>query len=313
MHSKKWIVLWFLSFLTLTSIVLIIIKLSDVPLRFSSSISYDAKLNFLHDNQLINRSDTLVVGSSMAINNVDAKSLEENSNTLHNVINLASWGLQSADVTQLIQLIDLKKIKYIVYSTQYVDFYKYQKKDIDEEEVKKYINREFSYYPYLRTIEVFFNNIDTYINFKKIYEDKNRCSYLNFDKRGSVLLDINNQFIIKDRWFKDHKNEVTLSDKSLNELLLLNSLAKKNNIKLIVITSPIKEAYLNKSDKIRKVFNEYVTRLKRLSEENDFLYYNANDQLKLTDSYFVDGIHLHKRGAEVYSRNIAQFIDKSIN
>ena len=118
MTGTKWIslVMTFMVILFLSTILLIVIvtKKFDLPFRFSNSISYDVKLNFLNKHKnLLKNSKTIVIGSSMALNNIDSKYLEK-TEKFEKTVNLSSWGLQVSEVFQLLKIIDLTDKKYVV-------------------------------------------------------------------------------------------------------------------------------------------------------------------------------------------------------
>lgn len=191
MNSRKWIkhvlpcniVILTILFILVSSLHYII----NTPLRFTNSISYDAKINYLHDNKdkLVN-AETIVIGSSMGLNNIES-SLLKNSNLLGETINISSWGLKTSEIFQLLKLIDITNKKYVIYSSQYIDFVDVPEKSIDQEEIKKYIYNEFSIYPFYNTFKTLFpSNIGNYIKYKQLYFDKNNYTYLNFDLNGDV-------------------------------------------------------------------------------------------------------------------------------
>ena len=80
MSSKKFLKVVFVLILTFPVLATIFISYfydkENIPYRFSNSISYDAKISFLKRNKekLIN-ADTIVIGSSMGLNNIDSEYL----------------------------------------------------------------------------------------------------------------------------------------------------------------------------------------------------------------------------------------------
>ena len=82
MSYKKWIVVFVgVIFINIVAISIFIYS-HHIPLRFTNSISYDAKLNFLHKTNCLKDADTIVVGSSMALNNISGITLEDNSSKI---------------------------------------------------------------------------------------------------------------------------------------------------------------------------------------------------------------------------------------
>lgn len=304
MNEKKWLLLWIINSIIIVLGLIIVLRVFQIPLRFSNSISYDAKLNFIKNTELLKSADTVVVGSSMALNNINGVYLEENGQHIKQVANIASWGLQSSEVLQLVQLINLQKIKYVIYSTQYIDFNKYVLKSINENEVKKFIDNEFSIYPYFNTLMTLNGNILRYLNYKKLYFNKKSYKYLNFDKTGSINLDFGKKYIDMTRWDTNRKLKYKLDIKCFESLISLSILAKENNITLIVLTTPYRKSVLEKNKVLSKIFYKYISILKKLSEKYNFIYLNAHNILNLSDAYFVDKEHLNKQGSKILSQAI---------
>lgn len=269
-----------------------------------NSISYDVKLLFLHNNnKLLNESNTIVIGSSMALNNIDSSELITNSK-YNSVINVSSWGLQVPEVYQLLRLLDLSNKKYIIYSTQYIDFQYDIEKNIDDNEVKKYIYNQFSFYPYVSTLNSFILNINNMINYDEQYKDKNLYSYLVYDQNGDINFNFDNdRYINKNRW--SDIEESTLNMKNFDTMIKLNHFLKTKNIELIVITTPLRKEIIN-NPVISHNFNIYTNTLESLSHKYNFKYLNTHNILDLDDSYFVDKSHLNYLGA----KKVTQLIEK---
>lgn len=104
------------------------------------------------------------------------------------------------------------------------------------------------------------------------------------------------------RW-NEKSNITTLGEDSFKILLKMNNYLNEKGVRLIVITTPIR-LIIEKENINYLIFLDYVNRLKILSKENNFIYINSHDILKLDDSFFVDKHHLNKRGAEKVSNLI---------
>jgi hypothetical protein len=207
-------------------------------------------------------------------------------------------------VLQLIKLIELGNIKYLIYSTQYYDFKKSVLKNIDENEVKKYLNNQFTLYPYITTIKGLGNNLSNNIRYRSIYFNPNKYTYLNFDRTGSVNFTFNPEFIEQSRWGSKYKKKYNLSSQCFEDLIELNQISKNHDIKLIVITTPMRETILHGNRDLLNIFNEYTNKLKYLSNRYGFTYINTHKILNLSDKYFVDKTHLNTDGATLVSREI---------
>lgn len=308
MNGKKWINIWLMTIIIVIATPLVILEQTNIPLRFSNSISYDAKLNFMRNNKLLDGTNTIVIGSSMALTNINGTRLEEGSEKIKKIANLSSWGLQTSEVLQLIKLIKLDKIEYIIYPTQYIDFKEYRVKDIDEDEVKSFLNNEFILSPYLNRLESLVSNIRDYMQYDNKYLNPNKYSYIGFDKTGGIELNFSSEYIDKKRWNSQKREEYTLEERCFNDLQELNNIAKSKDITLIVITTPYRKPILQDNKDVSYIFNKYVQKLEYISNKQQFIYLNMHEKLNLSDNYFLDRSHTNKKGAISVSNEILKSV-----
>lgn len=276
------------------------------PIRLTSSISYDSKLMFLKNNDILKKADTIVIGSSMGLNNIDSSTLEK-SNQIIFTGNLSSWGLAPDEVEKLLELVDLQNIKTIIYSTQYLDFNLYSSKKINYKEISYFLNNQFSIYPYLKTLKGIKKNFSIYLFWGKKHLNKNKYNFLGFDKNGDININLDKKHISKPRWSHISKPFVT-KEQSIQSLINISNLAKKNNIKLIVITTPFRKSLLEQNSSFSNFFTKHTKQLKSLSMQHDFTYINTHQKLHLSDSYFIDSSHLNYNGAKLVSQEIINIL-----
>jgi len=307
MKAKKWILISSLLFILFISISLsftFFLVRHGVPLRFSESLSYDAKLNFIHNERLLEGADTLVIGASMALSDVSGLTLQEDKK-IQKVANISSWGLHCSDVLRQLNMIDLNNIKYIIFATQFLDFDDNRYcANINTERVQAFMAGKSSIISYFSTMETVLPQFMSYVRYKTLYMDPYTYEYLDFDKSGSALYRVNNFKIIQERWDDFKEQGCSLDNNSLKDLKNIAKLAKENKIDLIVITTPIREQVLKKYPKKVLCFKEYLKRMEQLSVKDSFQYLNIHQTLHLTDHYFVDKIHLNQDGAELVSKEI---------
>jgi hypothetical protein len=304
MNAKNWLKLW--AFLTIIGVVSLIgfITVSPIPLRFSNSISYDVKLNFIRDTKLLAGANTLVIGSSMALNNIDGSHIESEVTQVEKVANLASWGLQTSEMLQLIKLINLDDVKYVIYATQYLDFEDARRSKIDDAEVKSYLNNEFILSPYVTTLTSIRTNISNYVNYSSIYLNPHKYTYLDYDKTGGINLDLQGKDIDKERWDSVSQTNYRLDEECFTAFSEIHQILKKKGIQFIVLTTPYRKSIMKDNANLPDVYKQYVKKVKALSQKDGFIYFNTQDSLNLEDSYFIDGIHLNKEGARLVSDEI---------
>lgn len=307
MKNKTWILVaisLFLLSMTFALMFTLYLVRQGVPLRFSNSISYDAKLNFIHNTRLLDKADTLVVGASMALSDVSGVTLEEDKR-IGKVANISSWGLHSSDILRQLEMIDLSHVKTIIFATQFLDFDdNTPRADIDQACVKRYLSNKFDPLPYVMTMETILPEFMTYVRYKTIHMDSQTYSYLDFDTSGSALYANEGFKILKFRWDDFKAKKCQLIDSSFTDLDKIAEIAKRHDIRLIVITTPIREEVLSSHPPQKRCYQEYVSRLSSMSDGGSFDYLNINASLRLQDNYFVDKIHLNIDGAKRVSQEI---------
>lgn len=310
MAVTRWLKIWFFTFffLLIGSFLLIIYlnKFVNVPLRFTNSISFDAKLNFLKKSGKLYDTEILIIGSSMGLNNIDSQILSDKLNN-KNVLNISSWGLKVQEVFDLLKLINLSKIKTIIYLNQYFDFYGESINDYNKDSVKKYLNNEFNLIPYFNTFNTLSDNFKDYVLWEKRYINNNYYNNLRFNDYGDVKLSISENNINIKRWSeivntRDLKNNF---DSFENMIKFLN----KNKIELVVVTTPYRKEFFS-IDKFINQYNAYLMKILDFNKEYDFKYINLQNSLKLADTFFVDSSHLNFKGAELVSKKIVEIMRK---
>ncbi len=312
MNSKKWIFISLalvpIIYLIITLFIILENNLNNIPFRFSNSISYDAKIRFLRKNiKLLQQSSTIVIGSSMGLNNINSRILEKN-HRLGKVINLSSWGLQVSEVFQLLKIISLKNKKYIIFSTQYIDFASNRKKSINSIEIHIYIYHINSIYPYYHTLKTLTSHMTDTFFYRELYKNHNRYAYLNYDEYGGVNLNFDNKsYIKKGRWSKIPKD--TIDNNDFATLEKMNAYLRNKNIKLIVASVPIRQKIL-KYRIVKKESSLFTKKLHSLALTNNFIYINLTKSLNLSDKYFVDKFHLNYLGAKKISTSINNILKK---
>lgn len=305
-----WLKIWFFVFffLLIGAFVLIIYlnKFENVPLRFTNSISFDAKLNFLKKSEKWNNVEIIIIGSSMGLNNINSGILSYEFQN-ENIVNISSWGLKVQEVFDLLKLINLSKVKKIIYLNQYFDFYGESINDYNKEHVKKYLNNKFDLSPYLKTFNTLNYDFKDYILWKKRYINNNYYNDLGFNEYGDVELFIPKHNINLKRW-----NEIVNTENLKNNFDSFENMIKflnKNKIELIVVTTPYRKEFFS-IDKFINQYNAYSMKILELNKQYDFKYINLQNSLELSDTFFVDSSHLSSKGAELVSKKIVEIIKK---
>lgn len=284
------------------------------PLPVTNRISFDAKLKFIRENIDVDAVDTIIVGSSIGLNNIQGTYLEKASKKCNNVLNLSVYEATTLQVEQLLELTDaFPHLKRIIYSAQYSDFpHAKTFKDYDPKFLIKYIRKELNPIAYQNLLFRSCQDLEFCITRQKEWKEKhgmnNKFTYLGFDSTGSVPLHIYGKDIIGHRWKNPHPG--IMNPKSFEAVGRMAKRAQKKGIKFYLAHQPYRESLVKKhkgvknaliyfDDKSNAVLNQYDGKLIQLQA------------LHLNDKYFSDRSHLNDKGSIIAAEFIGRFIDEN--
>lgn len=310
MNDSKWLKFWIsyiIAFVGLGFIAVVVAeKIGEVPLRFTKSISYDIKIKFIRDHLPTSQYDTFVVGSSMALNNIDSSVLEQ-AGVASNVLNLSSWGLGTSESLQLLQMLDLSGAQKVVYASQYFDYVGEVDKVLDEPELRRYLNGRPVLKTYFQNISRLPSSLWDHWDLDNLYGNSRTLRYLGFDSSGDVNYDRRGFLIDKRKWTEiPQVPDVPVGDEYFKHLLAMHEFLKAHDIQLFVVTSPFRDTLLERDDNFREFFAAHRAYLAGLAGKYGFTYIDAHAQLNFNDDYFVDASHLHSGGAKLVTRLIVK-------
>jgi hypothetical protein len=242
---KRYLAIVAISPLLLIALILLFIYLFNGVMpapRISSSESFNEKARWLRNN-LNKGCDIVIVGSSMALNNVDGYTIKSNFPG-YSVINIASWGLNISESRKLLSQVTKKcKPKLIVYSAYYADFDGQWSKDVDWELLENYFDNEPVILTYLKSLDIRYYT-STFASRSMAKRKLNKIYHsLIFDETGSTLLDCDNFEVIPERW-TGHKKYKTLNIKNIesniSDLRNIQDYTNKNGIQFVFIKTPLR-------------------------------------------------------------------------
>ena len=285
------------------------------PLPILNRVSLDAKIKFIRDQIDINTVDTIIVGSSIGLNNVQGDVLEKTSIKCQSVLNISGFELRAAQVEQILELTTVfPNLKRVIYSAQFSDFSASAiLEEYDPALIKKYLTNTLNYQDDISILFHSYRNIFSCIqrnwNWKKKYMSNNKFSYLGFDRMGSVPLHIYGRDIIKRRWENPHLEKQDMSSYLTLERRVKK--AKKDNINFYFVMEPYREALVNKFEHVHRTMNFFEYNVTKILLDNDGKFLNLHKQLHLSDDYFSDRSHMNDKGSTVIAQAIGQFIDEN--
>lgn len=291
----------------------IYIYAKSYPIPLFHRISLDAKMMFIRDMVDKTDIDTIIVGSSIGLNNIQGVILEDSSKKVKHVLNLSSFSMEVTHIEQIWELISLfPNVKRIIYLSQSLDFTEestFEKTDIDF--VKDYLDLDpkstnlfYSFYAY----KYFIQCIERRWEWQKKYMAHNKFSNIDFDRTGSAPLHIYGKDIIKSRWINPYVAKT--KDGSYLSLQRIIKKAEKKNIKFYFVPQPFREALMTEHKHIQENISYYQTRSQNVVLNNNAYFLNLHTSLQLGDEYFADRMHLNDKGSIIISKAIAKFIDE---
>jgi len=290
--------------------------IQNYPIPITNRISLDAKIGFIKNRVDRDRVDTIIVGSSIGLNNVAGEVLEKSSKIIDRVLNLSVYEATSPQIEQVLELTPLfPNLKRVIYSAQFSDFaYAGRLKDFDSRFIIDYISGNLSIKDitsfYFRSCQNIFFCIKRQWSWGREHQNSNQFTYLGFDKTGSVPLGIYGDDIIKSRWENPHSDRE--SDYAFRALDEIAKKLKEKRIKLIFVMQPYREPLVKKFKHLKPTMERFESRVKSILDRSGGEFLNLHKRLHLKDIYFADRSHLNGKGAVISSGEIAKFIDREV-
>jgi hypothetical protein len=282
------------------------------PIPLTSRISLDAKIMFIRDMPNRDNIDTIVMGSSIGLNNVNGSILEKESKNIQHVLNLSAFSMEVSHNAQLIELFSLfPNLKRVIYSAQSLDFTGETPFDeVDIDLLKEYIvlgkkntNFKFTFLAYKN----FINIIKRRYVWGKDYLAHNHFHNLDYDHTGSAGLHIYGKDIIHKRWINPYA--APTNKESYEALNLMIKALRDKNIKFYFFIQPYRQELIDNDPKLEKIFNDFNDNAQKVILENDGYFLSLLRKLHLKDKYFADRMHLNDQGNIIASKTIGKFID----
>jgi hypothetical protein len=283
------------------------------PLPITNRISFDAKLKFIRENIDPDTIDTLIVGSSIGLNNIQGAYLEKVSSRCKKVLNLSVYEATALEAEQLLELLDaFPHLERIIYSAQYSDFPHLNVfKEYDAKFLIRYIRNELNPIEEEKVRLRACNNISFCMKraseWNEKHMKKNKFEYLGFDTSGSVPLHIYGKDIVSHRWRLPQPG--IMNPKSFEAVFRMAKQAEERNIKFYLAHQPYRQPLYDKYKKVRDAMAYFDKRIRDI-----FTQVQGNlivlQNLQLNDDYFSDRTHLNDKGSILTAKAIGKFIDE---
>lgn len=287
----------------------------NYPLPITGRISFDAKITFIKEHIDREKVDTIIVGSSIGLNNVQGTVLEASSQKCQSVLNLSVYEATPTQIEQVLELTGIfPNLRRIIYSAQYSDFgYAGRIKEYDPSFIKAYLDDTMTFKEkisfYFHSCQNIFFCIRREWNWREKYMQNNQFTYLGFDSTGSVPLHIYGKDIIKSRWEKPHFDKQ--SKQAFGALERMSQKAYKENIDFIFVVQPYRGPLVKNFNHVRPVMQSFSHQTEQIVTKNGGRFLNLHDRLHLSDKYFADRSHLNDQGSVIGTKAIGKFIDQA--
>ncbi len=310
MHNFKKIIL---HTALLIFFVIIILICSTLPYFWGESYYYqDYKVR----TSLSGKLDTLVIGSSHALRSIKPTVLNEKLNT-------KAYNLSSPLMSMYGRYVMLEKeINRNPIKTVYLEI-SYNALTLD----RKTLGLEGDLYVLGRFDNVFerinfFTNAFTPEEYRKVLSDiivrsKNSFSIHNtieqYKTFGYLSMPSNNQLLsdeVKEKVKNTKVLDTKIKEESLNYFDKIIKLCKENDIRVILVVTPVTERMILEYSNLDDIFSQYID----LAKEYNCEYYDFNldkNRMKLysEESSFYDNTHMSDSGAEIFSNRLTEIIE----
>lgn len=313
MHNFKKIILHTLLLIIFVAIILVG---SMAPYFYGEKYYYqDYKVR----KSLSGKIDTLIVGSSHALRSIKPTVLNEK-------LNVSSYNLSSPLMSMYGRFVLLEKeVQRNPIETVYIEL-SYNALTLDRAslgfEGDLYVLGRFD-----NAIErlQFSKKAFTFKEYSKVLSDTIKRSKYSMSKRtnaiikqyetyGYLSVPSNDQSLNTKDKIAIHNSEsldTVIKKENLEYFNNFIELCKKNDIKIVLIVTPVTEKFILRYDNIGEIFTQY----EELARKNDCEYYDFNLDKKRVELYpenisFYDPSHMSDYGADIFSNRFSEIVKK---
>jgi hypothetical protein len=283
-----------------------VLNSQNVAPAISGNASLNRKAEYLRVHQPL--CDLVVLGSSTALNNIDAELLGRE--TGHRGANLGYWGAAPSESLAVFrELARDCTPQMIVMPLQFYDLYAAWNSDAEIEQVFTYARNRNALAVGALYIAKLLPTISAYAG-RSAREHVERTSYesLAFGPGGDVLLDCSGFHYDAVRW--DGYRKVTYRDfegkrmqQELQALHDLLHLARSRGTQVILVRPPLRvpAEHALKGAPVDRVWEQVA----RSARETDAIFLFVRNDGQFGDDQFVDYSHLNRCGARAFTAAVA--------
>jgi len=255
--------------------------------RVTNSYSFNEKIGWLPEPV---KTDVITVGSSMSQNNISSEVLTTGLGTTR-YLNVSAWGTKIGDIESLLPVfVKLYHPSIVVCASNVMDFWTSSIK-YDDEAVEKELTR--------KTRVNILHLLDRYYLVRTVDNRTNRrsntvYSSLCFDDWGGVPLADHGFDVEPSRWEKRLRCD-RIDDRNYEALSEVSRYLKAHGIYFIFVHTPLRASLHNPVD--LSGVSQHMAKVRGLLEHDGHLVVDLSHTI-CPDGFFVDSVHLNKRGAD---------------
>ncbi|MES1989857.1 MAG: hypothetical protein V4441_02770 [Pseudomonadota bacterium] len=280
--------------------------------QFSGNVSFDEKIKFLRDRwgaleaSASNEKLTLVIGSSMALNNLNTDILS--GELRRPFLNLGVWGMRTEDAQTLaLQVADRLPVRAIILSTQFFE--------MRDEALTHFAIPDDVLSSYLRDGHLlggigsrdFYKALRLRRNWTKAYSAPHAYTNVMFNNSGAVPLDINADQRDPSRWLPDQVFP-TICVHCMDEIETTCRVVKARGIGFSVVLPPLAHWVRDKRPEVGALYEKRKIRLAAALKACQVPLFVADERADFDDSCFADFSHLNREGMREMSDMVASWL-----
>jgi hypothetical protein len=272
----------------------------------SGNVCLDEKVRFLR-NSPTKQCDVLVIGSSMALNNIDSEAMLKHLPLGTRLLNAGAYNMKISQTRALLEcLLAVYRPRSVILVCGLMDFNKTGPTPVlDSPELIQFINGSSSW------VLVLLRHFDLqyYVkwSFRILQSRSSRKDYFSvmFDAWGSIPLEISFPKVDERRWNLKVDPE-QLDPAEYEEFARVADVVRNKGLSLICIQPPMRQGAVPVG--ATAAVDQHWRRMERVLGSRGFHLWNFN-AIGLGDEYFADYSHLNERGVVPFSEMLGRELD----
>jgi len=268
--------------------------LADIAPQFTGNASLDQKLLFIRNGDFGGKPLALVVGSSMALNNIDADLLQKAEGI--RAINAGVWDIglkQSVDLAaQLSDLYDVRELTLVVQFFEMTDE-RNTSGTVAADDLRSYLARDL-WMDVERPFDIA-GALSTKWDWNGDYGNPNSYMYLKFTETGSVPLPLDRAHIDRERWSPSQRFS-SHCDGCLLPIVRICEAAVKRHVPFTVVMPPLTHFYRADRPDAARLYERRRRELAAMVSGCGGRLFDVERYADFDDACFVDFSHLSSRG-----------------